>query len=111
MKTISQDQVREEVEEEEVEATNKEGGGEESSKVEKKGGFAGSPLRREAGLLAGRANPGMEVTPTSNQRRRFQNLCRRSTGGEGGVKVGACFNENHSKSAMPTRTSTTAFVR
>ena len=94
-----------------MEATNKEGGGEESSKVEKKGGFAGSPLRREAGLLAGRANPGMEVTPTSNQRRRFQNLCRRSTGGEGGVKVRACFNENFSKSAMPTRTSTTAFVR
>ena len=43
-----------------MEATNKEGGGEESSKVEKKGGFAGSPLRREAGLFAGRANPGME---------------------------------------------------
>ena len=51
MMTISQDQVKEE-----VEATNvatEEKGGEEFSKVEKKGGFAGCPLRREAGKFAG----------------------------------------------------------
>ena len=77
--TISQDQVKEE-----VEATNvatEEEGGEEFSKVEKKGGFAGCPLRREAGKFAGRANSGLEVTPTSEHRRRSQNLGRRSPWG------------------------------
>ena len=71
-------------------ATNKEAAGveEEFSKVEKKGGFAGCPLRREAGMFAGRANPEMEVTPTSKHRRRFQNLGRRSPGGEGGATAG-----------------------
>ena len=56
--------------------------------MEKKGGFAGCPLRREAGMFAGRANPEMEVTPTSKHRRRFQNLGRRSPGGEGGEMAG-----------------------
>ena len=89
--TTSQYRVREEVEEEqEVVATNEEGGGEEEkfSKVKKEGGFAGCPLRREAGMFAGRANPDMEVTPTSKHRRRFQNLGRRSPGGEGGATAG-----------------------
>ena len=77
--TISQDQVKDGVEATSV-ATEEEGG-EEFSKVEKKGGFAGCPLRREVGKFAGRANPGMEVTPTSQHRRRFQNLGRRSPWG------------------------------
>ena len=52
MTTIWQDQVREEVEE--VEAINRGGEGEgESNKVKKRGGFAGCPLRREAGMFAG----------------------------------------------------------
>ena len=56
-----------------------EGGEEEDfNKVEKKGGFAGCPLRREAGKFAGRANSGLEVTPTSEHRRRSQYLGRRS---------------------------------
>ena len=77
--TISQDQVKDGVEATSV-ATEEEGG-EEFSKVEKKGGFAGCPLRREVGKFASRANPGMEVTPTSKHRRRFQNLGRRSPWG------------------------------
>ena len=51
MMTISQDQVKEGVEATSV-ATEEEGG-EEFSKVEKKGGFAGCPLRREAGKFPG----------------------------------------------------------
>ena len=39
-------------------------------------------------MFAGRANPEMEVTPTSKHRRRFQNLGRRSPGGEGGEMAG-----------------------
>ena len=48
--TISQDQVKDGVEATSV-ATEEEGG-EEFSKVEKKGGFAGCPLRREVGKFA-----------------------------------------------------------
>ena len=76
---ITQDQVKEGVEATSV-ATEEEGG-EEFSKVEKKGGFGGCPLRREAGKFAGRANSGLEVTPTSEHRRRSQNLGRRSPWG------------------------------
>ena len=32
---------------------------------EKEGEFAGSPVKREAGMFVGRANPRMEVTPTT----------------------------------------------
>ena len=53
----------------------------EEEEMEKKGGFAGCPLRREAGKFAGRANSGLEVTPTSEHRRRSQNLGRRSPWG------------------------------
>ena len=51
MRMITQDQVKEGVEATSV--ATKEEGGEEFSKVEKKGGFAGCPLRREAGKFPG----------------------------------------------------------
>ena len=77
--------------EEEVEATKEEGlEEEESSKVEeeeKEGGFAGSPVKREAGMFVGRANPRMEVTPTTIINidcRRLQAWVGGALGGEGG---------------------------
>ena len=74
--------------EEEVEATKEEGlEEEESSKVEEEGGFAGSPVKREAGMFVGRANPRMEVTPTTIINidcRRLQAWVGGALGGEGG---------------------------
>ena len=88
MTTMEQDQVGEEVVEEEVEATKEEGlEEEESSKVEEEGGFAGSPVKREAGMFVGRANPRMEVTPTTIINidcRRLQAWVGGALGGEGG---------------------------
>ena len=72
-----------------MEATNEGEGGEEeeTNKVEKKGGFAGCPLRRGAGMFAGRANPWNGGYPNYNYQQQLEevsSLGRRSPGGEGG---------------------------